>query len=103
MWVESGVKPFMEAGQKLDMESLLATWSYIFQGELGAHATQEVDARRIEDAFCSAARKIKRWPTPAEVIEIMAPRPQHHAIPYLPQRTSRGYEELKKIQQMLSM
>lgn len=85
---------------KLDeIKTLTQAWSFVFKRRL-CLAFEKVDAPRIQEAFCRAM-ELKKWPAASYVADLMPPRPQRPAVPHLPQRTARGYDELKKIQEML--
>jgi hypothetical protein len=89
---KAGVKPFVLPGDKPPgADDLIATWSYIFEDELYPHAVREVDAPRIAEAFRLAARRIPRWPTPAEVIDLMPRRPERQKI-----KNNRSEEEVMR-------
>jgi len=85
-----------------EIQTLTQSWSFVFKRRLGVGvAVEEIDAPRIQEAFCRAM-ELDKWPAPAQVADLMPRRPERPAVPHLPQRTARGYEELKKIQQMLA-
>ncbi len=81
MLLESaGLKAFSRAG----IEAQAAAWNVVFQDEIGA-PIREIDAPRIRAAFRRAARQARKWPSPAEVLELMPPRPTRRALDNLPE------------------
>lgn len=45
---------------------------------------QELDSPRIDEAFRELSRSVKNWPTPAQAIELLPPRPRQDRIDYHP-------------------
>lgn len=94
----AGLKAFSRAG----IEAQAAAWNVVFQDEIGA-PIREIDAPRIRTAFRRAARQARKWPSPAEVLELMPPRPQRRALDHLPEpNPERDLAAIKKIQEMLN-
>lgn len=83
-----------------EYRTLVPPWSFVFKRRLGV-GVEEIDAPRIQEAFCRGM-ELDKWPAASQVADLMPRRPERPAVPHLPQRTARGYEELKKIQQMLA-
>jgi hypothetical protein len=82
-----------------EYRTLVQPWTYVFKRRLGL-AIEEIDAPRVQEAFCSAM-ELDKWPAASQVADLMPRRPERPAVPHLPARTAHGFEQLKKIQQML--
>ena len=72
-------------------------WVRAFVARIGSTARGEVDAPRIRAAFCAIFPRIREWPAPIDVIELMPPRPPQ---PKLPEPEIPEEERQQKVQEL---
>lgn len=105
--VAAGMEVLMQAGLNYTPGrddntfcGLVESWSWalchIFRNQ-----PEDVSIQRLRAGFRRALKDCKKWPAPAEFRELIPPAPARPAVPHLPARTAHGFEQLKKIQQML--
>ena len=61
-------------------KTTLEVWLEAVERQLGANVVEEVDRTRVVEAFRSLERKSVEWPKPAELFELMQPRPERQRL-----------------------
>ncbi|MDY0270169.1 hypothetical protein [Trichloromonas sp.] len=62
------------------IEITIRAWAEIFRDRLGGGSIEEIDGERLEKAWRAWAAGAKFWPTPAEILEHLPPRPRRLQI-----------------------
>jgi hypothetical protein len=73
-----------------DMSEL---WAEAFTSSIG-RINESLDAVRINKAFKKARHTLSKWPSPAQVIELMPRRPEVERLEYVPAPAAVGKEYL---------
>lgn len=55
------------------------TWALAFRASRQA-LSQEVDLPRFHEAFRQLLPRLREWPAPAEILELLPPRPRQRAL-----------------------
>lgn len=63
-----------------DMEKTLDVWIQVLWSA-SAQWAENLDSRRIEQAFMKLCRTVDRWPAPRSLLDALPARPQPKALP----------------------
>ena len=70
---------------------------------IGFGLTEELDRQRIRDGFMQLYRKLKKWPQPVELTDMLPGRPKRTALPEPPISEADRAEGRRKLQDIMDM
>lgn len=84
-----------------DIERIRDIWAYAFTTAIG-RIDERLDRPRINKAFLSSHPVLKKWPSPAMIIELMPRRPEAERITFDPEVTEESSRQFHEMCQELA-